>query len=74
MGAKRVKIVKDVFYVRGLVCEIKPTVCMVVAKDAHEAALQATEYGVTGKVEVIHIDDWEGLIRPDENFMIGFVN
>jgi hypothetical protein len=65
------RVMKDVFYVRGLVCETRKTTVMVVAADEEEATLKAAECGVTHVIEVRLREDYEGLPEGD-NFIIGF--
>lgn len=72
--AERRSKLMGVFYVRGNVCEMIPTVVMVESENEYIAELDAVDCGLSGEVTVISKDEWEatGGLEEFENFIIGF--
>ena len=65
---------KEIFYVRGLVCETTLTTVMVLAKDPEDARAKACEVsGVSGTLTVYTQKTFDGL-QEGENFIMGFAS
>ena len=64
---------KEIYYVRGFVCETTPTVVMVLAEDPASAFQSAIEAGLSGNTTIYPQGTFGGL-NKGENLIIGFAS